>query len=280
MTGSIIRLHPAPREELPLQGLYLRDCLYHLGTADAPFVYANFVSSLDGRIALRRPDAAYSVLPQQITSANDLRLLFELQAQADCIVTHGGYLRALTSKRLGNVLQVGIDSRWPDIVAWRRESGLREQPAIVIASASLDFPIPDEIKRFGQRIVIATGAASDPDRVASWRTRGYEVIHAGAQSSVEAAPLVGTLAREGYRSIYLLAGPAMVSTMVRDRCLSRLYLTVTHRLLGGDSYHTITRGPELGVHGSLLMRELYYDPAEPDGTSQWFAQFEPRVSSE
>ncbi|MDH3637443.1 MAG: dihydrofolate reductase family protein [Gammaproteobacteria bacterium] len=275
MNGTVTRLHPAPREEVALQGLYLRENLHRFQDADRPFIYANFVASLDGRISLGTSAAKKPHLPSAITSDHDLRLLFELQAQADCLVTHGGYLRALAAGRLGNVLHVGGDTRWPDISDWRRDSGLAEQPDIVIVSASLKFPIPDELNRFEQRKIIATGSNSDPRRVDAWRERGFEVVIAGSARRVEGAPLATVLAAAGYGTVYLLAGPTLLSTLIRDGCVSRLYLTITHQLLGGDRYDTLTNGPVLGDRKNLKLRELYYDASAPAGAGQWFAQFVP-----
>lgn len=258
-----------------MTGLYVADAVHTLGAADAPFVYASFVGSLDGRIALRDADTGTSHLPVEITSENDFRLFLELQAQADCLVTHGGYLRDLAAGRLDDVLQIGTRDMDRDLARWRQDNGLSAQPAVVIASASLDFPIPDSVVREGQRVLVATGRRAPHDRVDALRARGYPVILAGDDASVEGAPLVRELGRLGFRSVYLLAGPRMLSTMLRDGMLSRLYLTITHRLVGGESFHTMATGPRLEDAGRLRLSSLHYDATAPDGTGQWFARFDP-----
>ncbi len=276
MAASVLRLFPGPPEEVALKGLCLADAVHRLGSPAAPFVYASFVGSLDGRIALRDPQAGTSHLPVEITSEADFRLFLELQAQADCLVTHGGYLRDLAAGRLDDVLQIGTQDAGRDLGHWRAENGLSPQPAVVIASASLDFPIPDSLARASQRVLIATGRQAPPDRVEALRARGYPVIVAGDGAWVEGAPLVRALGALDFRSLYLLAGPRMLATMLRDGVLSRLYLTVAHRLLGGESFHTMTAGPGLGNAGRLRLSSLHYDTAAPDGTGQWFARFEPQ----
>jgi riboflavin biosynthesis pyrimidine reductase len=80
----------------------------------------------------------------------------------------------------------------------------------------------------------------------------------------------------GFRSLYLLAGPRMLETMLRDGRLSRLYVTIAHCLVGGEAFHTLIAGPELGAGGQLRLASLSYDATEPAGAGQWFAQFEPR----
>jgi riboflavin biosynthesis pyrimidine reductase len=273
MTKKIYRLFPPPFEAVPLKGLYLQLNLHARGTPESPFIYANFVSSLDGRIALE--DASgQTYLPKRLTSPEDFRLFLELECQADCLITHGGYLRALEAGKLGNILHIGQPDPGRDLPAWRSAHGLPPQPAVIVASASLDFPMPASIREHGQQCYIATGEKADPDRVAYWRGQGYEVIFAGSGKGVEGAALSRCLSERGYRSIYLIAGPRMLDTMVREGQLSCLFQTITHQLMGGKSFRSLMPGPELGATGHLKLASLYYDPDSPAGAGQWFAQFE------
>jgi riboflavin biosynthesis pyrimidine reductase len=270
MAAHLISLYPECAAAHPLHGLYLEHRLHELGTPSAPFVYGNFVCSLDGRIAVVDAGSPQVDVLEGLTSPNDFRLFRELHAQADCLITHGGYLRALAQGRLGNVLQV-TDA---DLSEWRARSGLPPQPAIVIASASLDFPVHSSIADHTQPLYIATGRQADPAKVQALRERGYRVIIASDGIWVEAAPLVRALGELGYKSLYLLAGPKMLDTMLRDRQLARLYLTIRHRLLGGERFHTLVHGPRLGETGQFVLRTLYYDRGTQGMDGQWFAQFE------
>jgi riboflavin biosynthesis pyrimidine reductase len=273
MSRTVQRLFPCPCESLDLQGLYLGLKLHNIGTPQRPFVYANFLSSLDGRIALEDAEGV-AYLPKHLTTPADFRLFLELQAQADCLVTHGGYLRSLAAGRLGNILQIGQRPESSDLVAWRLAHGLPAQPAIVIASASLDFPLPDSIREHGQTCYVATGQHADSAKLDYWRGQGCEIIFAGKDRRVEGGPLVEALGERGLRSIYLIAGPDMLDTMVRDGKLGRLFQTITHQLLGGLAFRTVSPGPEFGPIGHLKLRSLYYDPNAPQDAGQWFAQFD------
>ncbi len=277
MKTQVLRLFPAPTEQVFLQGLYLGLELHREGTARRPFVYANFLSSLDGRIALEDAQGTLTYVPKSLTSPNDFRLFLELAAQADCLITHGGYLRALQRGSLGNILQVGAREDAADLARWRLDSGLSPQPAVVVASASLDFAMPESIRNFDQVCYIATGERADPQRVAYWHDQGYEVLFAGAGLMVEGAALVRLLGERGLKCVYLIAGPHMLDTMIRDGQLSRLFQTVTHQLMGGSAFRTLSVGPPLGALGRLSMRSLYYDASSPEETGQWFAQFDCRA---
>lgn len=266
MSVQVLPLYPAGGKPRPLKGLYLDHQLHEAGSAQSPLVYGSFVSSLDGRIAVAEPGDAHKDVLKGLSTPADFRLFQELQTQADCLITHGGYLRALAEGRLGNVLQITAT----DLVRWRKRNGLAPQPAIAIASASLDFPLHASILEHRQPLYIATGRRADPSRVRALRDRGYQVIVAGKDTLVEGAPLVRALGELGYRSLYLLAGPKMLETMLRDRQLARLYLTIRHRLLGGEHFSTLTEGRRLGKAGELAVRALYQDT---EG-AQWFAQFD------
>lgn len=278
MAARMLRLYPGPPQEAAVNGAYLAHALHRLGSAAQPFVYADFISSLDGRIALDGLGGE-SRLPAALRSANDLRLLLELMAQADCLITHGGYLRAIAAGRLDDILQVGVRAGTEDLAAWRTANGLAPQPAVAVASASLDFPLPPSLAQHGQRVLVATGAATAADKAAALRAQGCEVFVAGQGRYVEGGPLTHELGARGFRSLFLLAGPRMCETMLRDRMLARLYLTIAHCVLGGAAFHTLIAGPELGPAGRLKLSALHYDAAQPDGVGQWLAQFEtPRAS--
>ncbi len=274
MRSKILRLYPGPVQEVSVSGLYLAHRLHELGSVGAPYVYANFLASLDGRIALEDIDEGTSYIPKHLTTVSDFRLFMELHAQADCLITHGGYMRALSEKRLGNILQVGAKPEHSDLVAWRRKNGLPAQPAVVIASASLNFPMHYSLGQHRQRVYIATGQQAEPSRVKYWQRQGYSMLFTGNGKLVRGKQLITRLDKLGYKSVYLIAGPQMLDTIVRERQLDRLYQTITHQLLGGKDFRTLLPGAMLGTEGYLKLKKLYYDADSPSGAGQFFSVFE------
>jgi riboflavin biosynthesis pyrimidine reductase len=272
MSKHLLRLFPSPTASIPLKGLYLSENLHRLGKPGAPFVYANFLSSLDGRIALE-DETGVPYLPGSLTTPDDFRLFLELHAQADCLITHGGYLRALDEGRLGNILQVGVHPLGEDLPAWRAAQELPPQPAVVIASASLDFPMPESLRAGSQRVLIATGQEADPGRIHFWEAQGFEVIRAGGGREVNGGVLAQILSSRGWNTLYLIAGPLMLETMVREASLSVLFQTISHQLLGGEAFRSMVPGPVLGEAGRVRMLSLYHDEDAGEGVSQWFAKF-------
>jgi hypothetical protein len=85
--------------------------------------------------------------------------------------------------------------------------------------------------------------------------------------------LIDALSGLGYKTIYLVAGPQMLDTVIREKQLSRLYLTITHQLIGGKDFRTLLTGSMLGPEGNLILKSMYYDQYSPPGSGQFFMQF-------
>ena len=270
---DVMQLYPPPARVRRLEGLYLNERMPPPAAGAPALVYANFVTSLDGRIAVS-DDGGTSRLPDGLTNPRDWRLFQELQAHADCLVSHGGYLRALASGRLGNVLQTGVGEGSGDIVRWRAARGMTEQPAVAILSASLELPIPDSLHRSGQPVHVLTTEAARADRRAALAGAGFDVVVTGPGPWVRSRDAVEALAERGYRRLYLQTGPRMLESALRDRVLSRLYLTISHRLVGGERFDTMVRGAPLGPAGGLRLRTLYLDEAPILEWGQLFARFD------
>lgn len=272
MKKNLLRLYPGSGTKTAINGLYLAHQIHNLGNKESPFVYANFLSSLDGRIALEDTSQGTTYIPKHLTTASDFRLFKELQAQSDCLITHGGYLRALNKGILGNILQIRDD----DLVEYRRINGLIPQPVLVIASASLDFPMHPSIHEHAQTVYIATGRSADPDRIRYWKNLGYSFLFTGEDRMVHGEPLIKALHAIGCHSIYLIAGPQMLDTMIREKQLARLYLTITHQLIGGADFRTLLTGSALSSEGNMMLKSMYYEQDSPPGSGQFFLQFDLR----
>jgi riboflavin biosynthesis pyrimidine reductase len=276
MTRQVVRLYPPSAADplQPLAGLYLAHKLHELGAPGKPFVYGNFITSLDGRIALADDNGA-SFVPPSLSNTADWLLFQELQAQADCFVTHGGYLRALAAGALDDILQIGTRDDSAHLLQWRKAQGLVQQPGVVVVSSSLNFPIPASVKKHRQRFYIVTTEAADRTRAKIWRDKGFELIFAGKGELVEGKPLGDALVELGFRSVYLQAGPLLLGALLGAGLLNRLYLTLSHQIIGGEVFHTMIASAPLGQAGQLKLRLLYLDEQTDRRSGQFFACFEP-----
>ncbi len=267
---AIHRLLPSPPAERALVGTYLEhDLRAESASSDRPFVYSNFVMSVDGRIAVPHPERPGLVVPTDIANDRDWRLFQELAAQADIVISSGRYLRDWADGRAQEILRVD-DPRFSDLRDWRQAGGLNPLPDIAVISGSLDFPIPDVLTEGGRRVLVFTTEGSDPARVEEIEARAGRVMVVGSDS-VNGALLVDRLGELGYRTVYSATGPKVIHLLAAGGVLDRLYLTFAGRALGGAPYSSIVEGPLLDPPLDLRLEALYLDPEGPGHVPQLFA---------
>lgn len=265
--APLIQLFPHSAT-VALAKLYLTHDLRRLA-GDQSFVYANFVVSLDGRIAI--PDAVKGGMkvPLNIANARDWRLFQELAIQADLIITTGRYLRDYAAGKAQEILRVYDDPHFNDLRHWRTTQGLTPQPDLVVISSSLDFPVPDALTQGGRRVMIVTDRRAPAQRMHELEAQVGQVFLAG-DDRVEGRCFVELMANQGYRIIYSAAGPKIAHMLLAGGVLDRLYLTQVSRVLGGAPFSSIVEGSLLAHAIDLPLRTLYYDPASPDNAGQLF----------
>ena len=254
---SLFRLIPAPQQEVPLEGAYLTLDLHRQAPEGDILIYANYIASVDGRIALRDAATGELSVPPSLANARDWRLYQELAAQADVMIVSARYMRQLAKGTAQDLLPVGQAPAYRDLRDWRAAAGLAPQPDVVVVTASLDIPGAALDRLTDRRVVVATTADADASLIASLRQRGIEVVAAG-RDHVEGRALRQVLVERGYRSAYMIAGPGVHRTLLADGAVDRLFLTTRHRLLGGGDFSTILDA-DLPAPVSLALNAIYLD---------------------
>lgn len=241
--------------------------------AEGCFVYANFVASLDGRIATATEPAGPLGVPAAIANPRDWRLYLELAAQADVLLVSGRYVRELAAGTAQAGFALGADAP-ADLLAFRARLGLSPRPAIAVLSANLELPIePLAAARRERPVLILTGTGADGARRRAFEAHGCEVVVAG-QPRMTAAQLLPELAVRELRYVYAIAGPEVLRTLVVAGHLDRLYLTTVFRLLGGDRFATLLAGERLPVPAAFRLREAYLDQDGAVAPAQLIQVFE------
>jgi riboflavin biosynthesis pyrimidine reductase len=144
---------------------------------------------------------------------------------------------------------------------------------VAIVSGSLDIDV-QTLPTDQRDVVIITTAQSDIARRRALEARGARVIVAGDGERVGGDQLVAALAALNYRFMYSIAGSMLCHTLVAAGQLHRLYITQAHRLLGGDDFDTIVRGPRFVPPRDLKLNSLYYDATALEGAGQCYALYQ------
>lgn len=263
---SVQCLFPPSSDTRPLQGLYLDCCLHKQAAMGDVLIYSNYIASLDGRISLRDDKTGEFSVPESIANQRDWRLYQELAAQADVMITSARYFRQLDKGCAQDLLPVGQGSDYADLGVWRAEQGLKLQPDVVVVSASLDIPLKALESLKDRRVWVLTVDSADSKRCQQFEMIGVTVVKV-SENQVRGAALKAFLIEHGYRSAYMIAGPAIHHTLLASGVLNRLFLTTHLSLLGQNKFHTILQGEMAPVRAQL--DSLYLD----NEGGQMFAQY-------
>jgi riboflavin biosynthesis pyrimidine reductase len=266
MDPPLQRLFPLPAESRPLRGLYLTHGL-HL--KPGPFVYTNFITSLDGRIAVGE-NAGYKI-PKAITNDRDWRLYLELTAQADVVLTSRHYLNYLFQKYGAVYLLHGTLAE--GLVGWRKEQGLSNQPAIALVTRTMDVSADLVRAVMPQPLYILTGREAPIARRQALEGAGARVLGVGPHEGAVGDELVSALTHLGFSRLYSATGPHVLHMLLARGRLDRLYLTLVPRLLGGTRYETFMEGGHLANTFNLVLSSMYLDPPNGEWPGQLLACF-------
>lgn len=225
---------PATRLPPALAAIYGGD----FGVA-RPSLYANFVSSIDGVVAL--PTSAESGKLISGGSDPDRFVMGLLRAAADAVLIGAGTFRKV-SRALWHA-----DSIYPAagelFAELRRKLGLRPHPLLVVVTASGD--IDADHPALEDALIVTTPAGEA--RLRGALPAGARIIAAGAQP-IQARALLARLRAEGLQAILTEGGPSLVGELFRDGLIDELFLTVAPRLFGrqaGDGRKSLIDGVDL-----------------------------------
>ena len=233
-----VRLYPTPQIEQPINGLHLQTDLRDELVPARPFTYTNFVTSLDGRIAVQDPASGRWGIPHPIRTAQDRRLYHELAAQADVIIITSRHARGM----LHNDDLLPFPYLTPladcDLKQWRLAHGRSEVPALAIVSIGLDFSAGSLREKLGCAIHCITDGQPASRAIAQLQAEEVEVTVANEGKLVEGAALVKVLAARKLTLQYSVAGPGIMNALLKDRVLNQLYITQVDSLAGGRQFRT------------------------------------------
>ena len=269
MQAPVTRLYP-DRAELPLRGLYLAHRLRDQPRDAVPYLYTNFISSLDGRISEFDAASGRRRVPAALANRRDWRLYMELLAQCDGVLTTARHLRAIAAGRQRELMSLQ-DAEHADLAAWRTEHGLTPYPLTVVLSTGLDFPAA-AIEHLPGGLLVLTGSDADAARVVTLRQAGIEVHQASAQ--MDGHGIVAALASRQLHYVYSIAGPGVMQTLLAVNVLHRIYLSLAPVLLAGEPFDTLTRGPALDPPAGFQLHDLYLDPQAPAPGGQLLMSFD------
>ena len=203
-------------------------------------VIANFVSTLDGVVALDRTGATGG---REVSGAfePDRFVMGLLRATADAVLVGAGTVRA---SRSGDWTPGRIHPPSAEAFArWRRDIGLSIAPTTVIVTASGELPV-DRLRTADPRISLLVVTTERGSGRLSGATRGggLEVVAVSAGDTVPPEALLDLLDARGLGLVLSEAGPTLFGELLAAHAVDELFLTVAPQLAGRAETH-----PRLGL---------------------------------
>ncbi len=196
---------------------------------ERPYVFANFVTSLDGVVSMGRPGQAGAEISG--ASVVDRAVMGLLRAVADLVVVGADTFRAVPRHR------------WTPAATYRplgdayrrvREAmGKPVAPTLVVVSARGRIPPDLPVLRSGRVPVVLVTTAAGGERLAGQAMGPHvRVVAAGTSERISgSAVLVAAGAGPGSR-VLVEGGPHLLGTFLRERLLDELFLTLAPQVAG------------------------------------------------
>lgn len=189
-----------------------------------PFFYANFVTTVDGKVTVTPNPKAYWPLG----SALDRATLMDLRAHADVLI-HGKNT-ALAHRTADSV-------REPAFQARRQELGKLKPLYYLVIGSNLGPEIAPFLDTDSTMQPIAV--VPEHARVDQSVSGVAQVVRLG-QESVDLGQLSQFLAAAGHRIVLVEGGPTVFGEFLRADLIDELFVTVAPKLFGNAQQSTLT----------------------------------------
>lgn len=245
----------------PIERLFEREGLPSFGLSPAladayggdfgltrPGLYANFVASTDGLVAL----SGAGGLSGQVISGNskpDRFVMALLRASADAVLIGAGVFRSV-SANLWHAETVYPESAHL-FAELRRQLGLRPHPLLVVVTASGHI----DVSQPGLRDALVVTTPAGEARLGGTLPPGARLAVISSQT-FGGKTLMGVLSAQGLSVVLSEGGPSLIGTLFREGQVKELFLTRSPLLFGrtpNDQHKSLVEGVDLGGHQMELL---------------------------
>jgi riboflavin biosynthesis pyrimidine reductase len=187
-------------------------------------VYANFVSSIDGIVAIGGLGPSSSVISGR--DPGDRFVMALLRAAADVVVVGAGTFRDHGGPWTPAASFPDASAAFAEL---RRRESRPPEPALAVVTASGAVEPTDGASLDGV-LVLTTAEGSE-----ALEGSGADVVVLDGRDDVDGARIVDALRDRGFRRILTEGGPRLMSELVQARVVEELFLTVSPLFAGqGD----------------------------------------------
>lgn len=198
--------------------------------SDRPAVIANFVTSLDGVVALGGAEGSGG---GEISgfSDPDRFVMALLRGMADAVMIGAGTLRVGRQHVwTAAALQPALAG---EIAAWRSELWLAPQPTTIVVTASGNIELTHAgLTHLDVPVIVATTREGAQRLEALPHTSNVRIVATGEGDHVPVGALMEIVAEAGVRLLLCEGGPHLFAELLRARLVDELFLTLAPQTIG------------------------------------------------
>ncbi len=190
-----------------------------------PLVYANFVQTLDGVVAIRSEPRSNRLVSGG--SEADRFVMGLLRASADAVLLGSGTLHGSPTSMW--TAERAYPNGAEAFAELRERLGLAPEPVLAVLTASGALE-PEHPALQGAAVVLTTRRGAE--RCHQRLPESVEIVVLDGQTEVDPAEAVAALRERAYRSILSEAGPHVFGSLLAAGLVDELFLTVSPLLAG------------------------------------------------
>lgn len=191
-----------------------------------PCVYANFVASIDGVVALG-PEYPSSGSAISGRKSADRFVMGLLRACADAVLIGAGTLRATPRHRW--TPDHVCPQAAPDFAELRRSLRRTAQPELVVVTASGDVPTEHPALQSGALVATTLDGAG---RLGGRLPAACTLLTAGEGSTLRMADVLAALHTHGHTAVLTEGGPHLIGHLLGEGLVDEVFLTTSPVLAG------------------------------------------------
>jgi riboflavin biosynthesis pyrimidine reductase len=209
---------------------------------EAPSLYANFVSSLDGVVAIEGEKNSSQMISGR--SEADRFVMGLLRACADVVLIGAGTLRAAPGS-LWTPEYIYPDAA-AEFAELRRHLGRSNEPRLVLLTARGEMDPHHPALEAGALVLTTSSGAT---KLGNRLPGSSSVVALGDGRAIDPVDVISTLRGEGHEVVLSEGGPTLIAGLLHAGLLKELFLTLSPILAGRSA----ARGRPGLVHGIDLL---------------------------
>src|SRR3989344_1224645 len=195
------------------------------GSSKKPYIYTNFVTTVDGKVQILDNWKDYWPIGSRI----DYKVLTELRALSDVLIHGSGtaklspFVTKIQSAKLRNI---------------RKSLNKRQILPYVVLSNNPDDRLIAHLKNYqGGKAYLVTNDSANISRDAE---SSVKILRIG-RGEIDLVKLINFLTKKlKARRILMEGGPTLLGSFLRDNLINELFLTVSPKIVGNEKGKTLT----------------------------------------